>query len=90
MDMQMEIGILLAYALGMLLLYVVGYALLMPVKLIFRMILNSILGGAAVLLLNLLGGIIGFHLPLNLLSALTVGFLGVPGVLLWILVSHIL
>lgn len=90
MDMQMEVGILLAYALGMLLLYVLGYALLMPVKLIFRLILNSVIGGALVLVLNFVGGYFGFHLAFNLLSAITVGFLGVPGVILWILLTHLL
>lgn len=90
MDMQMEVGILLAYALGMLLLYVLGYALLMPVKLLLRLVINSVAGGVCVVLINFVGSFFGFHLALNLFSAITVGFLGVPGVILWVLLTHIL
>lgn len=82
MDMGLEIGILLAYAFGVLILYFLGYFLLMPVKLLLRLMLNSALGGLAILLINWFGGFWGLHIALNLLSAVTVGILGIPGVIL--------
>lgn len=80
--MGFEIGILLAYAFGVLILYLLGYFLLMPVKLLLRLMLNSALGGFAILLINWIGGFWGLHIPLNLLSAVIVGVLGIPGVIL--------
>ncbi len=89
MDMQAEIGILLAYAVGILLLYVLGYMFLVPIKLVVRLIINSIFGGISILVINWVGGYFGFHLALNFISAAIVGVLGVPGILLWILLTAI-
>ncbi|WP_324822526.1 pro-sigmaK processing inhibitor BofA family protein [Sinanaerobacter sp. ZZT-01] len=89
MDMQAEIGILLAYAIGILLLYVLGYMFLVPIKLIVRLIINSVLGGITILAINWIGGCFGFHLALNFISAAIVGLLGVPGILLWVLLTAI-
>ena len=82
MDMGLEIGILLAYAFGVLILYFLGYFLLVPAKLLLRLMLNSALGGLAILLINWIGGFWDVHIPLNLLSAVIVGVLGIPGVIL--------
>lgn len=87
MDMTTEIGILIAYAFGMIALYVVGYLFLVPLKWVLRFIANSLMGGAFVLLFNWLGGYLGLHIALNWLSAVTIGFLGVPGALAWLLVA---
>ena len=82
MDMNMEIGVLLAYGFALLALYVVGYLFLVPLKFLLKLIVNSILGGVVILLINLVGGIWGFHLALNVFSAIIVGVLGLPGVAL--------
>lgn len=89
MDMQSEIGILLAYAMGILLLYVLGYMFLVPIKLVIRFMINSVLGGVTILLLNWIGGCFGFHLALNFISAAVVGLLGVPGIILWLMITSI-
>ncbi|MEA4986801.1 MAG: pro-sigmaK processing inhibitor BofA family protein [Anaerovorax sp.] len=89
MDMQAEIGILLAYAMGILLLYVLGYMFLVPIKLVVRFIMNSILGGITILVLNWIGGCFGFHLALNVISAAIVGLLGIPGIILWVMLTAI-
>lgn len=86
MEMSMEIGILLAYAFGIFALYVVGYLFLVPIKMLLRLILNSILGGVFIILVNFIGSYWDFHLPLNLLSAIMVGVLGLPGAVLLIFV----
>ena len=90
MDMNMEIGILLAYAFGILVLYIVGYLFLVPVKFLMKLIVNSVLGGLALLLMNWIGGIWGFQIPLNLLSALCIGAFGIPGLLLVFLLGLLL
>ncbi|MBR3561541.1 MAG: pro-sigmaK processing inhibitor BofA family protein [Oscillospiraceae bacterium] len=72
-------------ALGMLCAFVVlGVIQLFsaPLKLALKVLLNTLLGFAALFLLNLAGGITGFTLGLNLLNALVVGILGIPGLVL--------
>jgi len=81
-DMNMEIGVLLAYGFALLALYVIGYLFLVPLKFLLKLLINSILGGVGILLVNLIGGIWGFHLALNVFSAIIVGVLGVPGIAL--------
>jgi inhibitor of the pro-sigma K processing machinery len=56
-----------------------------PLRLALRVLLNTLLGFAALLLLNLAGKLTGFTLGLNLFNALTVGVLGVPGLVLLVL-----
>ena len=82
MEMSTEIGILLAYALGIFALYVVGYMFLVPIKILLRLVINSAAGAISILLINWIGGNWDIHISLNVLSAVIVGILGVPGALL--------
>ncbi|MDD3169962.1 MAG: pro-sigmaK processing inhibitor BofA family protein [Eubacteriales bacterium] len=82
MEMSTEIGILLAYALGIFALYVVGYMFLVPIKILLRLIINSVAGGISILVINWIGAFWGVHISLNILSAVIVGILGVPGAIL--------
>ena len=77
-------------ALGMLCAFVVlGVIQLFsaPLKLALKVLLNTLLGFAALFLLNLASGLTGFTLGLNLLNALIVGILGVPGLVLLVLLK---
>lgn len=89
MEMSTEIGILLAYALGIFALYVVGYMFLVPIKIILRLVINSVAGAISILLINWIGAFWGIHISLNVLSAVTVGILGVPGAIL-LAVYHVI
>lgn len=93
----MDWNLLLAYAGGLLLLYVLGKLFFLPAKLFGRLIGNAILGGIVLLLINWAGTMLAnagasftLHLPLNLFTALIVGLLGVPGVLLVAVLQWIL
>ncbi|MGI6731859.1 MAG: pro-sigmaK processing inhibitor BofA family protein [Anaerovoracaceae bacterium] len=79
MEMSTEIGILLAYAFGIFALYVVGYMFLVPIKILLRLALNSVLGGLLIILINFGGIPWDIHIPLNVLTAIIVGILGIPG-----------
>lgn len=60
-----------------------------PLKLALRLLLSALLGLAALLALNLVGGITGVTLGLNLPNALVVGVLGVPGLVLLLLLQWV-
>ncbi len=80
-----DFNVILAYVFGIILLYVVGRMFLMPIKLIFRLIYNGLIGGAMLWALNFVGLHIGFTIAINPITALIAGFLGLPGVILLIL-----
>lgn len=58
-----------------------------PLKLALRVLLNTALGFLALFLLGLTEGITGFSLGTNLFNALTVGILGLPGLVLLVLLQ---
>ena len=79
MSFGLEAGIFVAYAAGLFLIYILGKLLIVPLKWAGRLIISSIVGGALIVLINILGGNWGIFVPLNPLSAVIVGVLGVPG-----------
>lgn len=88
--MGLELNIILAYAVGLILLYVVGWILLIPLRWMIRLIWNGTLGGIILFVINLIGGIWGIHLAINPFSAILVGVLGIPGVILLLLLKYVL
>lgn len=90
MGLDIPFDVILAYALGLILLYLLGWLILVPLKLLFRFMLNGVIGGVVLWLLNLVGGLIGFSIALNPATALTVGFLGIPGLILILLLQLML
>jgi inhibitor of the pro-sigma K processing machinery len=57
-----------------------------PIRFLFKLLFNTILGYIALILINHFGMYIGLSLPITLLSAVIVGFLGLPGVIILLLV----
>ncbi len=87
----MERGlIVLAWIIGVLIILAFGKALLLPLKTIIRLVINGILGGVVLLVINLIGGPLGFTLSLNAVSALVVGILGLPGLILLVILKFLL
>ena len=70
------------FILGIVLIALIGRLLLIPGKFLWRVLANGVAGALVLLGINLLSPVTGFSLPLNPFSALTAGFLGIPGVLL--------
>jgi inhibitor of the pro-sigma K processing machinery len=75
-------NMIIAYVAGIIFLFILARLLLVPAKLILRLIYNALLGAVGIIVLNLVGSLFGFHLPLNIISAFVVGFMGIPGLLL--------
>lgn len=88
--LNIPFDIILAYAVGLGLLYFVGWLLLVPFRFLLRWIINALIGGAVLWLLNLIGGLINVTVAVNPITALTVGFLGLPGIILILLLQFIL
>ena len=71
-------------------LFIVGRIFIVPIKWIFKLTFNSILGGLIIFAINLIGGIWGFHIGLNFFTAILVGILGIPGAICLIVIALIL
>ncbi|SDF63870.1 pro-sigmaK processing inhibitor BofA family protein [Sporolituus thermophilus] len=80
-----DFNVILAYIFGIILIILVARVLLMPLRLIFRLVYNALIGGIMLWILNFIGGHIGFTIAINPITALIAGFLGLPGVILLIL-----
>ena len=59
--------------------FVFGRIFILPLKKIFKLVINSILGGITIFLINLVGGTFGFHIGLNFFTSIVIGLLGLPG-----------
>lgn len=75
----MEIGVILATLLLMVILFIIIRLLLGPLKAITRLFINCGLAFLVLVLVNFVGLYLNFHLPINLISIISVGVLGVPG-----------
>lgn len=82
--------IVLAWIIGILILLAFGKAMLLPLKVIARLVINGILGGIAILIINLIGTPLGFSISLNPVSALVAGILGLPGIILLVILKFLL
>ena len=80
------IAVIAAVVLGVVLLL---RLLAKPIKFIFKLLINTMLGFVLLWLINFFGGGFGIALELTLLNAVIVGLLGIPGVLL-LLALHFL
>lgn len=81
MSFGLEAGIFLAYAAGLFLIYVLGKLLIVPAKWLGKLLLSSLAGGLFIFLLNFLKVGSDALIPLNPLTALITGALGIPGIL---------
>ena len=76
-------------SLDMMVYELIGLALLfLIIKLLkwpLKILINGILGIILLYISNIVGSYIGFVLPINAISALVAGFLGIPGIIFLIL-----
>ncbi len=83
--MGLDLSVFLTYAGMVILIFIFGRLFLWPLKVILKIALNSLIGGAVILLVNAVGTGMGIMIPLNILNAVIVGLLGLPGAIMLIL-----
>ena len=86
--MGTEMGVFLTFGGALILIFLLGKALLVPLKVILRLLLNSELGAVLIIVINFIGMNIGVMIPINVVNSLTVGILGVPGVIMLLLLCN--
>ncbi|MDR0405453.1 MAG: pro-sigmaK processing inhibitor BofA family protein [Clostridiales bacterium] len=79
-----------AYAVGGILLLVLLILLAKPIKWTLRLVINSALGCAGLMIFNLIGGLFGLYIGVNIATAVTVGILGLPGLALLLVLQYMI
>lgn len=75
----------ISFLVGLLVLFLVVKLFAWPIKILLKLIVNGILGGILLWLVNLVGGAFGLYIGINIVTALIAGILGIPGVLFLII-----
>ena len=65
----MDENTIIAYIAAIFFLFMMGRIFVGPLKKILKLIVNSILGGVLIFIINLVGSFLGFHIGLNLITA---------------------
>ena len=76
--MKMDLGVIIAYILGIIILFILGRMFSVNLKQVLKILFRVLFGGIVIFITNIILGYIGFKIPLNILSAAIVGFLGLP------------
>jgi len=64
--------------------YIGAQVIMKPIKLLWKLIFNSLIGLVLLLVVNYGAARFGFVLPVNVITILVAGFLGIPGIILLI------
>ena len=63
---------ILTYLACICLIFILGRIFIFPLKKILKLVLNSILGGIVIYIINLIGAGFGFHIGLNIFTSIIV------------------
>ncbi len=86
----MDFTMILPMLIGVGILFIVLKLLALPMKLIIKLVINGLVGALIIFLVNLIGANFGFTIDLNWITALIVGILGVPGVIIVAILQFVL
>lgn len=62
----------------------------LPIKFLFKLLLNMLSGLVLLFAFNFIGGFFDFSLGVNAVNALVAGVLGIPGIVLLVLIQNFL
>lgn len=86
----LEVNNIIAFVACIFFLFIVGKIFIVPIKTILKFVINSVIGGLIIYLINIVGGVWGFHIGLNVITSIFVGILGIPGAILVIIIKLLL
>lgn len=85
----METNSIIVYIACIIFLFLIGKFLVWPIKNILKLVGNSVIGGILIFIVNSIGGFWGFHIGLNIGTAIITGILGMPGVILLVFLKFL-
>lgn len=86
----MDTNTIITYLACIAFLFIFGKVFAVPLTKIIKLIANSIFGAILIWLINLVGANFQFHIGINMITAIFVGILGLPGAILLIVLKLLL
>ena len=83
----MDSNSIVIYLACLIVIFIVGKIFYLPLKKVMKLLINSILGGFLIYIVNIIGTSFNFHIGINAVTAIFSGIFGVPGVCVLILVK---
>lgn len=85
--MEFSFSVAVGYILGLMIIFVLARICLKPIKFIIKILLNSVAGALLLFVINTLGSYFGIYIGINAVTAVAVGLLGLPAVILMLLLQ---
>ena len=85
--LKLETNMIITFFSCIIILFIVGRIFILPLKKVLKIIVNSVLGGVLIYIINFCGASVGFHIGLNIGTSIFVGILGVPGAVFLIILK---
>jgi inhibitor of the pro-sigma K processing machinery len=79
-----SINLVIAGLFLLIVIFIAVQVIMKPIKLLWKLAINSLIGVVLLLVVNYCAARFGFALPINIITILVAGFLGIPGILLLI------
>lgn len=86
----MDTNTIVTYLACIAFLFIFGKVFAIPLIKIIKLMVNSIFGAILIWLINLVGANFQFHIGMNIITAIFVGILGLPGAILLIVLKLLL
>ena len=86
----METNSIITFLACIIILFLIGKIFILPIKSIIKLLINSFLGAVIICIINKIGEMWGFYIGLNIITAIFVGILGIPGAVLLIILKIII
>lgn len=83
----MDTKIILTFVACVAIILIFGKSFIIPLRIAIKLIVNSCLGMLLIFIINLIGSSFNFHIGLNILNAIIVGILGIPGAALLVILK---
>lgn len=83
----MNVNNIIAYIACIFFLFIFGKIFIVPIKTILKLIINSVLGGVIIFIINFIGTTFNFYIGLNLITSIFIGLLGIPGAIVIIIIK---
>jgi len=74
-----EIGVIFATLLLLVVLFLIVRLIIGPLKVLTRFFINCGISLIIIIAVNFIGAYLGYHVPINPVSVMTIGLLGAPG-----------
>ncbi|HHU29070.1 MAG: pro-sigmaK processing inhibitor BofA family protein [Bacillota bacterium] len=87
---ELGLNTVIAAIFALILLYYVGKMLAAPARALLRVLLTGGAGAAILFVFNLLAGLFNLTVGINVVTALIVGYLGLPGLIMLVVIQKML